>query len=81
NSAVGWVKSDLIEVSDQAPATVKKTTTAESESTDTDTSSSAIKSVTTQLDNTKLRTGPDVSYQYTQSYPANTKLTYINKSG
>lgn len=81
NSAVGWVQSDLIEVSDQAPATVQKTTTAESESTDTDTSSSAIKSVTTQLDNTKLRTGPDVSYQYTQSYPANTKLTYINKSG
>ena len=61
NSAVGWVQSDLIEVSDQAPATVQKTTTAESESTDTDTSRSAIKSVTTQLDNTKLRTGPDVS--------------------
>ncbi|KRM22277.1 N-acetylmuramoyl-L-alanine amidase [Latilactobacillus graminis] len=78
NSAVGWVRSDLINLSNQAPTTVQKTSDNQANS---DTQNVAIKSVTTQLDNTKLRVGPNTAYQYTQTYPANTKLSYISKRG
>lgn len=77
NSAVGWVQSDLISISNEAPTAVQTDTKTDDSSSQ---STSDIKSVTTQLDNTKLRSGPGVNYAYSQVYSANTKLTYLDKS-
>lgn len=79
NDAVGWVQSSLISVSNDAPTTVQKTTSDDTSTTKQ--TSTDIQSVTTQLDNTKLRNGPGTTYQYSQTYPTNTKLTYLSKSG
>ncbi|MCP8856823.1 N-acetylmuramoyl-L-alanine amidase [Latilactobacillus fuchuensis] len=80
NNAVGWVQSSLISVTDNAPTTVQKTTTTADSSSTTQTSTD-IQSVTTQLNDTKLRSGPATTYDYSKTYAANTKLTYVSKSG
>lgn len=75
NNQIGWIKNELITVTNQTPTT---NTTNDKQNT---TTNAKIKTVTTQQDNTKLRQGPGTTYDYDQVYSANTKLTYLKTSG